>query len=116
MNMKDIRGARAAENQSIFRTVNERITDVGQDFGGSAPDEGRWVCECVRLDCAELLGMTIAEYEAVRADPTHFIVAPDDSHVVADIEVVIERNEGYWVVEKVGAAAKRAEQLSGATS
>src|SRR5207302_5637810 len=39
--------------------------------------EGRFVCECTKLDCTELLPLTMAAYEAVRATPTHFIFAPD---------------------------------------
>ena len=58
MNLEDVRRSRAAENQSIFRTVNERIHDVNPDRG-DASAEGRFVCECTKLDCAELLPLTL---------------------------------------------------------
>lgn len=114
MNLEDVRGSRAAENQSIFRSVNEHIHEINRDTS-DASAEGHFVCECTKLDCAELMTMTVGAYEAMRADPTHFIVAPDPSHVVADVERIVERTEHYWIVEKVGAAAERAEELSNTT-
>ena len=38
--------------------------------------------------------------------PTHFAVVPDERHVFADVERVVERHDRYWVVEKSGAAAR----------
>jgi hypothetical protein len=40
----------------------------------------------------------MAEYEAVRAESTHFAVVP--GHVVPDIERVVAQNDRYSVVEK----------------
>ena len=111
MNLDDVRRSRAAENQSIFRTVNEHIHNANPD-SGDASAEGRFVCECTKLDCTELLPLTMAAYEAVRANPTHFIVAPDPSHFIADVERIVERAGHYWVLEKIGAAAERAEELA----
>jgi hypothetical protein len=54
--------------------------------------------------------MSVAEYEAVRAAPNRFFVMPDDGHVWAQVERVVERTERYWVVEKVGAAESVAKQ------
>ena len=54
--------------------------------------------------------MTVAEYERVRADPTHFAVLP--GHEIPDVEDVVGRNEGFLVVRKVaGAAAALATEL-----
>jgi hypothetical protein len=44
------------------------------------------------------MAMTIAEYEAIRAESTHFAVVPE--HEQPEIEVVIERHPSYFVVEK----------------
>jgi hypothetical protein len=111
MNLEDVRGRRAAENQSVFRSINERIGELNEGWEALST-VGSWMCECVQLDCTEMVQMTIAEYEAVRADPTHFVVAIGDEHVIEKVEHVIERNDRYWVVEKLGAAAERAEELS----
>lgn len=42
--------------------------------------------------------MTLVEYEAIRAESTHFAIAPE--HQEAEIETVIRRFPTYWVVEK----------------
>jgi hypothetical protein len=38
------------------------------------------------------------EYEAVRRDPMHFAVV--GGHETPDVETVVERREGYVVIEK----------------
>src|SRR5687767_9684937 len=96
---------RAAENQSLFREVNERLQELNDTFTAFTP-YGDCACECADTACMERLPMTLAEYEQLRATPTHFAVMPDDRHVFFDVERVVERNERYWVVEKLGAAAK----------
>lgn len=55
--------------------------------------------------------LTVAEYESVRAEPTHFFVAPDDGHVIVDVERVVERQERYWIVEKVGRTGDVSEKF-----
>jgi hypothetical protein len=60
--------------------------------------------------CFAAVEMTHEEYEAVRAVATTFLVKPDDAHVFSEVENVTERHERYWVVEKIGAAAKVAER------
>jgi hypothetical protein len=42
--------------------------------------------------------MTLAEYEAIRAEPTRFFVVP--GHERPEIESVVERHGAYLVVEK----------------
>ena len=47
------------------------------------------------------------------SNPRWFVVAPSEEHVMSEIERVVERTSGYFVVEKVEAAAEMAEQLEG---
>jgi hypothetical protein len=47
----------------------------------------------------------------LRADGTRFAVAPDEAHVFPEVEHVVERNERYWVVEKVGVAGELAAKI-----
>jgi hypothetical protein len=95
-----------ARNEALFRDVNERIeevtTDLGED-GGQAERIG-FVCECGIEDCTELLEATVAEYEAVRASPRHFLVLP--GHEDTNTERVVERNSGFFVVEKLDEAGE----------
>ena len=102
---------RAARNQDAFRTLNEQIAPMNASqawFGPGMPD---WYCECADTDCAVPVSMTVTEYEAVRSESTHFLVAPSLDHVVAEVERVVERHERYWVVEKAGKAGDLTEAL-----
>jgi hypothetical protein len=101
---------RAARNQALFRQVNERIETLNESFGVVIP-MGEWVCECADEACAVPVELTIDEYEAVRAYGNRFVVAPADEHVVPDVELVVMRDERYWVVEKFGESGALAAEL-----
>jgi hypothetical protein len=103
------RHRRLAENQSLYRSVNERIKELGQTVGTTY----EWVCECADARCSERVVLTSAQYAAVRATPTTFLVYPDEAHVFLEVEHVTERHDGYWVVEKVGDAAEVAAAHAG---
>jgi tetrahydromethanopterin S-methyltransferase subunit G len=105
---RDDRADRAAQNEAVFRRVNERLEEVNEAFQ-VATDNAEFVCECARIECAERVQMTLSKYEALRRDPTHFIVKPD--HVLPEEERVVERQAQYVVVEKYGRAGQRARQL-----
>jgi hypothetical protein len=97
---------RRAENEALFRDINERVRgfrdQAGETFG--AQDElVEFLCECARQDCLEKLRLTAAEYESVRAVPTDFVVVP--GHEVAEIERVVSENPRFSIVRKTGRAA-----------
>jgi hypothetical protein len=104
----DQRHERIGLNEAVFREVNERIREIGAAM--QATDEQLdLVCECGLVHCAERIRMSVAEYERLRSDPRRFAVVP--GHEVPDVEHVIERADGYDVVEKLaGDAAKLAEE------
>ena len=101
---------RAARNESLFREVNERIVELQEEFekkvGGPSPDAA-FICECSFLDCTERIELSLEEYAAVRAEPTHFAVAP--GHADPGHERVILATERFVVVEKFGLAGDVAE-------
>jgi hypothetical protein len=72
---------------------------------------GDWICECADDACVEQIELSAAEYESVRVDGKHFLVAPSDPHVFLDVELVTERYDRYWVVEKFGTAGEVADRL-----
>ena len=96
---------RIAANEDLFREVNESIA-AGQ-WPGEADAVVGFRCECARLGCNLLLGLSVADYERVRADPRRFLVCP--GHELPGVEVVVQRRPDYLVVEKVGAAGVEAE-------
>ena len=106
----DERSARLAENEAIFRAGNEVINDVVGDRS-VAP----FLCECGDRDCFERVPVSHDAYEAVRAHPARFLVAPGHEDLTAG-EVVVEDFSHYSVVEKQGAEAaivERADPRSG---
>lgn len=100
--MNDARDRRAAENENLFRRINERVEELGRGL-----DELPIVCECSDAACVERLpGVQAAEYESVRGHPDWFFVAP--GHERNDIESVVEERNGYLIVAKRGAAGEEA--------
>ena len=89
---------RLAENEVLFRVINENIEVLAQRMGGPAPWE--FVCECSRRGCAELIKLTVEEYESVRSAGDQFVLVP--GHEIDPIERVVGRADGYVVVEKIG--------------
>ncbi|HEY3069222.1 MAG TPA: hypothetical protein VGJ34_02810 [Gaiellaceae bacterium] len=99
----DSRQQRVAENEALFRKVNERIEEVNEELGsGSLSD---FLCECGDDDCTQPVRLTLAEYEEVRAEPTHFVIAP--GHDVIGVERVIRETDRFAVVEKFTGEAER---------
>src|SRR5205823_307266 len=99
-----IQAAKGARNQSLWREVNERIRAVAE-----TSSEVEFLCECARLDCTDVLKLSVAEYELIRSSPARFPIVP--GHEFPEFERVVERSDGYVVVEEIGEAAKIAQAL-----
>ena len=95
------REQRVTRNEELFRQVNLRIAELqegAQDFTmqGLMP----LVCECAHTGCTVPIEVDPAVFERVRAHPLRFLVAL--GHEDLDSESVVERREGYLIVEKHG--------------
>jgi hypothetical protein len=97
---------RLAANEDMFRDVNEGIVRGQWPGDREAPIGFR--CECARLGCNVLVALTLAQYEAVRANPRRFVIVR--AHELPEVELLVERHGEYAVVEKVGAAGEEAER------
>lgn len=87
------------QNQELFRRANERLGELVVDRvprGGSVP----FLCECADEECAGTVPVTLDEFARVRAQRRHFVVLPD--HELVAGEHVVERRDGYFIVEKAG--------------
>ena len=100
------RQERIARNEVAYRDVNEAIR-AGRP-GDDSPSNA-FVCECGKLGCNQLVELTLAEYEAVRANPRRFLML--EGHDIPDVESVVERHDRYVVAEKLEDAAEVAEDL-----
>ena len=101
----DARDERLADNEVIFRTVNERIQQQALAFGGL--DSYEFICECATTACLQRIPLTLRDYERIRGEGSTFVIVP--RHVYDEIELVIERQPTHWVVRKDGAAGVVAE-------
>ena len=100
--MDEADAIRRAKNEVLLRRYNEHVE---AERLLTQPTLSEWVCECADEKCAQPVKLTIAEYEAVRAEPTHYLVAASDEHVDPEIEYVVRREPRYWVIAKIGVGA-----------
>ena len=100
---------RVAENGARFRQANENISRVATEVGldGRVP----LICECASMHCNEIVRLPLAEYEDIRSSGRRFLNAPGHAVAAAGWARLVEERDGYDVVEKVGEAAKIAEDL-----
>jgi hypothetical protein len=109
---EEAREERLAQNEILFRSVNEAIEQQALEFGGL--DQYDFICECARSSCFDRISLTLREYEHVRAEGTRFFVVPGHEDVA--VELVIETQPGFVIVEKDGHAgivAEHADPRSG---
>lgn len=91
------RERRIAQNEALFRSVNERVQELDESFA-TLTDTFVIVCECGTQSCMEQIEVEPAEYERVRRNALHFLIKP--GHEFSEVDDVIERADRYWVVEK----------------
>jgi hypothetical protein len=89
-----------AKNEATFRVLNENILSIASTLGGSEPFE--FICECATSGCFERLSLTLKEYERVRSDGAHFLIAA--GHEDIEVEQVVMVKDEFAVVEKDGVA------------
>jgi AraC-like DNA-binding protein len=103
----DERDRRLAQNEALFREVNERVETLARHLGPEEPYE--FLCECANPDCTFRIALPLSVYESVRADSRQFIVLP--LHYTPEVEELVAQREKYWIVAKTGEAGDYVEQL-----
>lgn len=98
----DARELRLAQNETIFREINERVRDVARSHGADTHVYS-FFCECANSDCTLQVELTTAEYEQVRTDGARFFITP--GHEMPEVERIVEKRDGWWLIEKKGDAA-----------
>src|SRR5918912_3691689 len=97
---------RAARNEEIHRSVNERIEETARRH--ALDQKLTFHCECGDSDCFTRIELDASVYDRIAADPGRFVVAP--SHEDDEIETIVERQPEYLVVEKFGEARRQVER------
>ena len=103
----DERERRLAQNEALFKEVNERVRTVAHRLGPDVPYE--FLCECANADCTFRLVLPLEVYENIRSDPKQFVVLP--LHYTPEVETLVSEDETHWVVRKTGEAGEYVEQL-----
>jgi hypothetical protein len=95
-----LRAERVARNEAFFREINQRAARRSDEFRAVFPTAlaQRFMCECGDQGCTAVIHLSRDEYRAVRAHPGRFVLL--DGHQFGDLEDVVERHDGYIVVEK----------------
>ena len=91
---------RAARNEEIFRSINERIEAGAELHRISSPE--KYHCECDRTDCFEFVEVRPSEYRQILEHRYRFVTSP--GHLDPRVEQLVESHDSYWVVEKIGEA------------
>jgi hypothetical protein len=105
------REERLAGNENLFRNVNERIVELGDQWDGTYD----LVCECVDTNCMGVMRVDTEDYERLRLTTGRFAVL--SGHERPEIEDVVERHQTYLVVEKhVGPRSLEQTPLTSSTA
>jgi hypothetical protein len=104
---------RLAENEAIFRQINEQVQTGYDETNRLAQEDGQpefmvsvasgstplqFYCECADEKCTQRFAISPQEYQDVHKNRKWFTVVP--GHEVPSVETVVARKPTYTVVEK----------------
>ena len=92
----DASSERAARAQTIFRAGNEALARAAGGRDGVIP----FMCECADERCLADLALPHGEYEEVRAHARRFVVVSGHEATGGGDVRIVERRDGYSVIEK----------------
>jgi hypothetical protein len=101
------RQRRAAQNQLLFRSVNEQIVGMTENFRAELSDINL-VCECWSSSCTGTIRCRLEEFEMIDRTGNMFIVLPGHEDLL--VEDVVDASNSYVVVRKRDLAARIVEQ------
>ena len=91
------REQRAAQNEQVFRAVNEQIVKITDRFPAQL-SEIDIVCECANTSCVGTIRIDAGEFSKIERAGGTFLVLP--GHEDETVERVVRREQGYVVVWK----------------
>jgi hypothetical protein len=97
-------GIAARDNPAPGDLEAQRIvcTEVNRRRAAAAlvrrgPDSlARFFCECGRLGCTTMILLALPDYDAIRAGPNRYVLAP--GHEQYGLDSIVERRDGYVIV------------------
>jgi hypothetical protein len=91
------REVRAAQNELVFRAVNEQIVEMTDRFRAQL-SEIDIVCECADTSCVGTIRIDSDVFSKIERAEGRFLVLP--GHEDETVEQVVQRDEKYFVVLK----------------
>jgi hypothetical protein len=91
------RETRAAQNELVFRAVNEQILKMTDRFRQQLSDIDI-VCECADTACVGTIRINAEDFVKIERTEASFLVLP--GHEDERIEQVVDRRDDYVVVWK----------------
>ena len=96
---EEAREERLARNEVLFRSVNEAIAcSLARELCDTAAGH----LASATATAPDRVSLTLKQYEHVRAEGTRFFVVPGHQDVA--VELVVEAEAGFVIVEKDGHA------------
>jgi hypothetical protein len=89
---------REVGNETRARDINEMEEGILRHLGAGGTTN-RYICECSDASCMATVDLTENEYEEVRGNGIHFVIALDHEH--PELDLLISEHEGYAVVRKL---------------
>ena len=105
---RDAVAIKLAINESAFRTANDHLRGAALSHHFTPDQRVPFVCECADPGCRETVMLSFGEYEHIRAHPAWFLLVAGHEEPEADHERIIGAEQGYALVEKIGAAGREA--------
>ncbi len=97
---------RAARNEEVFRDVNRGIGAGAEQHNVQTPLP--FHCECAQASCVETVQVLPSDYRRVVKERYWFIVIA--GHEDPRVERVVEEQEAFRVVEKIGEAREQIDR------
>jgi hypothetical protein len=90
-----------AENEVIFREANLSVAEfIVEGENENTKTIIPFYCECSNRNCRKRIRLTPKQYQAMHQKRRYFIAI--DGHEIPAIEKIIQKEEGFNVIEKFG--------------
>ena len=105
----DERERRMAQNEALFKEVNERVEGLAQTHRPARDAPYEFLCECANGDCTFRITLPPLGLRGGPGRPDAIRGAPDALH--AEIEELVAEEETHWVVRKPREAGEYVKSL-----
>jgi hypothetical protein len=89
---------REVGNETRARDINEMEDGILRHLGTTGTNN-RYICECSDASCMATVNLTRDEYEQIRGNGVHFVIALD--HESPELDLLISEHDGFAVVRKL---------------